>query len=373
MRATRAIIHLENLHFNVIEIQKRLPAGTGICVAVKADAYGHGAAKVAASVVDAGATYLAVATVQEGVELREAGITVPILVLSLPIPDEFPILIEHELTPLVADGDFAVVLGQAARAMNRIVSVHLKVDTGMGRIGCMPERAADLARRIAAEKYLVQKGTVTHLAVADCITPDDIAFTHTQLARFTSAVAAIRNAGLDPGIVHAANSGAIIQYPEAAFDMARPGIIVYGYPPSPELADKMPLKPVMELITQIVSIKKVSAGTPVSYGRTWIAPHDTCIATIPVGYGDGLLRRLSPGLKVSINGESYPVIGRICMDQCMVDIGLKSTAERWDEVTVFGPAPATSSAETLAEILDTIPYEITCGINKRVPRIYAGE
>lgn len=373
MRATRAIIHLENLQSNIAEIRKKLPANTKLCIPVKADAYGHGALKVAVASIRAGCSFLAVASVQEGIDLREAGIVAPILSLSLPIPEEIPSIIEHNLTPLVVDKDFITELAQIARSMNKIVPVHLKIDTGMGRIGCTVEQAPILARQISKEKSLFLEGTATHLSVADSLDEEDMAFTRKQIARFNSAIDAIKAEKIDPGIVHAANSGAVILYPEAHFDMVRPGILVYGYPPSAELSHLINVLPVMELETQVVAIKKIPSGMAVSYGRTWTAAEDTFIATIPVGYADGLVRRLSPGLLVRIGEEDFPIVGKICMDQCMIDIGSDPWVQRWDHVTIFGPPPASASAETLAKSIGTIPYEITCGINKRVPRVYVGD
>ncbi len=373
MRATRAIIHLENLQYNIGLIRERLPKGTKLCVPVKADAYGHGALRVAVAAIRSGAHFLAVASVQEGIDLREAGIVAPILSLSLPIPEEIPLIIEHELTPLVVDGEFIHQLGEVAKLMGKKVPVHLKIDTGMSRIGCAPGQAAFLAKQIAQEKHLVLEGTATHLAAADSTAPQDIAFTRGQLAQFDRALEEIRNEGIDPGIAHAANSGAVCQYPEAAYGMVRPGILIYGYPPSEDLKDCIPVKPVMELETRVVAIKKIEAETAVSYNRTWTAPEDTYIATLPVGYADGLLRRLSPGMSVRIGDKRFPVVGRICMDQCMVDIGPDPWVQRWDVATIFGPEPCGESARDLAGLADTIPYEITCGINRRVPRVYIGD
>jgi alanine racemase len=373
MRATRAIIHLEHLQANIAEIRKKLAPGTKLCIPVKADGYGHGALKVAVAAIRAGCSYLAVASVQEGIDLREAGIVAPIISLSLPIPEEIPSIIEYSLTPLVVDSEFIAELGKTARLMGRTAPVHLKIDTGMGRIGCSVEEAPLLAREIAKEKNLFLEGTATHLSVADSLAEDDIAFTRAQIQAFNEALASMRAEGIDPGIVHAANSGGVLLYPESHFDMVRPGILVYGYPPAPELADRIRVLPVMELKTQIVSIKKISAGAAVSYGRTWTTAEDTFIATIPVGYADGLVRRLSPGLSVRIGEEDFPVVGKICMDQCMIDIGADPWVQRWDHVTIFGPPPAPASAETLASCIGTIPYEITCGINKRVPRVYLGD
>ncbi len=373
MRATRALIHLEHLQYNLAAIREKLPAGIRICVPVKADAYGHGALRVAVAAIRSGASHLAVAAVQEGIDLREAGIVAPILSLSLPIPEEIPHIIEYELTPLVMDADFIAELGRCARAAGKTVPVHLKIDTGMTRIGCSCAEAPELARLISREKGLVLEGVATHLSVADSPEPGDRAYTTEQLDRFDSVLAAMRRAGTDPGIVHAANSGAILLHPRALYGMARPGILVYGYLPDPALEGMIEVKPVMELETQVVSIKPVEAGTAVSYGRTWTADRDTTIATLPIGYADGLPRRLSPGLTVRIGEEQFPVVGRICMDQCMVDVGPDPWVQRWDRVTIFGPRPAAASAETLASLAGTIPYEITCGINKRVPRVYVGE
>jgi alanine racemase len=383
MRATRAIIHLENLQSNLREIRKQTGPSTKMCVPVKANAYGHGAFRVAACALGSGATHLAVASVQEGIDLREAGIVAPILLFSLPIPEEIPSIIQNDLTPLASDVEFIEELASAAGSVNRICQVHLKIDSGMGRIGCTCEQAPVLAKKIAHNKHLELAGVATHLAVSDSLAAGDIEFTRDQINRFSKAVAAIRAEGIDPGIVHAANSGAVIMYPEAHFDMIRPGIIVYGYSPSPDLADKMPLKPVMELETQIVSIKEVAPGTSISYGRIWTAQESTYIATIPIGYADGLMRKLSPGLTVRIGDGNFPVVGRICMDQCMVDVGKDPWAQKWDKVTIFGPPPsggttavngdfntAQNTAQTLADALGTIPYEITCDINARVPRVY---
>ena len=373
MRATRAIIHLDNLQCNIAEIRKKMKPGTKLCIPVKADGYGHGALKVAVAAIRSGCSYIAVASVQEGIDLREAGIVAPILSLSLPIPEEIPSIIEHSLTPLVFDSEFISELGKIARSMNKTVPVHLKIDTGMSRIGCALEDAADLAKEIALEKHLFLEGTATHFSVADSLDPGDMIFTRMQIQRFNDALSAIRAEGIDPGIVHAANSGGILLYPESHFDMVRPGILVYGYPPSLEVADLIEVQPVMELQTRVVSIKKIPAGESVSYGRTWTAKEDTYIATIPVGYADGLVRRLSPGLLVRIGEENFPIVGKICMDQCMINIGPDPWVQRWDLVTIFGPPPATASAETLAASIGTIPYEITCGINKRVPRVYVGD
>lgn len=370
MRATQAHIYLNNLQYNISQIKMFLKHDERLCIPVKADGYGHGAVRVAIAAIKSGASFLAVASVSEGIELREAGIVAPILSLSLPTPEEIPFLIVHSITPLVFDAEFIDELGKAATDMNRTIPVHLKIDTGMGRIGCRCEDAAFLAERIQEQKGLFLEGVCTHFSASDSVLPDDIAYTKLQLSRFTNALEDIRAKGIDTGIVHAANSGAVVLYPESHFDMVRPGILVYGYVPDASLSPYIQVKPVMELQTQVVMLKHIAKGEYISYGRQWCALNDTYIATIPIGYADGLPRRLSQKLKVLINGKTYPIAGRICMDQCMIDIGNANEVKRWDTVTVFGPDERTVSAAGIAEKLDTIPYEITCAIHKRVPRIY---
>jgi alanine racemase len=331
--------------------------------------------------LEEGAAFLAVATVSEGTELRAAGIRAPILLLSIPLPEELPDILEADLIPLVGDRDFIREAAAAAERAGKQLTVHLKVDTGMGRVGCRPTEAAELARLIAEHKSLALGGTATHLAVSDSTAAEDVQYTREQLRCFREVVDSIRNAGLDPGIVHAANTGAVCFHDDAFFDMVRPGILLYGFPPTGALEPVV--KPVMELVSRIVFIKQVCRGETVSYGRTWTADRDTLVATIPVGYGDGLPRRLgdkSPNNKlpndkspdnnfqVRIRGRMYPLIGRICMDQCMIDLGPDTDIERWEEVTVFG-GNARSAADIAAQ-LGTISYEITCNINKRVPRVF---
>ena len=383
MRATQAHIHLENLRHNIELIKEFVQNDAKICIPVKADAYGHGATRIAIAAIKSGADFLAVASVQEGIELREAGIVAPILCLSLATPDEIPSIIVHSITPLVFDRDFIKKLSSAAKSMHRSIPVPLKIDTGMGRIGCQPEQAAQIARLINSEEGLYLEGVCTHFAASDSIEQSDIDYTNLQFERFTKAIEAIKSAGIDPGIVHCANSGAVLLQPQMHCGMVRPGIIVYGYFPDEgseseciknflqqKLNRQIEFKPLMEVRSQVVTIKRVKKGDSISYGRTWMADEDTDIATIPIGYADGLNRKLSPGVFVTINGKKFPVVGRICMDQCMVNLGTDHDVQLWDSVTIFGPDASCLSAADLAKNIGTIPYEITCGINKRVPRIY---
>jgi alanine racemase len=254
--------------------------------------------------------------------------------------------------------------------------VHLKINTGMDRMGCSPEESPVLAKQLNACAALEYAGTATHLAVSDSAAPDDIAYTKEQISRFNRALDEIKAVGINPGIVHAANSGALILHPEAWFDMVRPGILLYGYHTvnlEGNAAEKNGLpplhaEPVMELRTNVVFIRQVKKGETVSYGRTWTAGQDTNIGVLPAGYADGLPRLASNKWQAVIGGCPYPLAGRVCMDQCMVDLGPDLKVSRWDEAVLFG-ACAPDAAE-LARRIGTIPYEITCNINKRVPRVY---
>jgi alanine racemase len=347
---------------------------------VKADAYGHGAARVAEEAVKSGVEYLAVATVDEGLELRDAGISSPMLLFSQPIRQELEAAARARLVPFTGDAEAAELFAAAAETAMKDEAktgggaerrrVFLKIDTGMGRMGCRPEEAPALAALIAGHPALIYAGTATHLAVSDSADADAVEYTRLQITRFKTALEGIRGRGIDPGIVTAANTGATVSHPEAWFDMARPGILLYGYPPD-GVTPRLPVRPVMELETSVVAIKRIARGESVSYGRTWTAPQDTTIGVLPVGYGDGLPRRLSGNFSVMIGGKSYPVVGRICMDQCMVDLGPSPDIERFAAVSVFGGSLAGAlDAAEIARRTGTIPYEITCGITKRVPRVY---
>ena len=367
MTGNRALIHLANLEANIRTVKRIIGAGVKICMAVKADAYGHGSVEVVRAASRAGIDCFGVANTREGAELRRAGIDDEIIVYGLAAPDEYEELIDNRLFPFVAAAEGIGTLDRAARIKGVRLPVHLKIDTGMGRIGCTPEDAPELAARIAESGGLSLSGTCTHFACADSADPS---FSENQIDRFNSAVDAIRARGIDPGTRHAANSGAVIGHSRARYDMVRPGIMLYGYYPSKEQPREEKLFPVMELRTRITFMKRVPAGTPLSYGSIYRTPTETLVATVPVGYADGLNRRLSNRLEVTCKGRTYPLAGRICMDLSMIDLGPDSDAGLYDEVTLFGPPPAASDAETLADLLDTIPYEITCSVGGRIPRYY---
>ncbi|MFW6289203.1 MAG: alanine racemase [Spirochaetota bacterium] len=367
MRATRALIHLEHLKHNIDQLRTHTGSRPLLCLAVKADAYGHGIAPIGLAAADFGVDYLAVATSDEGIELREAGSTLPILLYSLSTPEEIPEITAHDITPILSDRDQIDAFDAESTRQRRRLTVHLKIDTGMGRIGCRTEEAPELARRIADAESLSLGGVSTHFASSDS---GDDRYTKEQIARFNAAIGAIREAGVDPGIVHAANSGGVLAHPESWYDMVRPGILAYGYYPSNEQERHLDLRPVMELVSKVVYIKEVNAGEAVSYGMTWRATHRTHIGTIPVGYGDGYNRLLSNRASVQIDGVNYPIVGRVCMDQLMVDLGPVCTVDRYADATLFGPGTGAPTAEDLAALCGTVTYEITCSVTKRVPRMY---
>jgi alanine racemase len=385
MKAAWTIIHLDNFRRNLSAVRERIGAGRHICVPVKADAYGHGALRIARAALENGASHLGVAALSEGAELREAGITAPILLFSRVLPGEIPDLLYYRLSPFVYEEDFIAELDRAAggfagkQGTGRKCAVHLKIDTGMGRLGCRSEDAPRLAALIGGCGNLQYAGTATHLAVSDSADEGDRAYTKKQLALFTGAVAAIRAGGINPGLVHAANSGALMLHEDAFFDMVRPGIFLYGYKPAglrlPDAAFQA--APLMELRARIIFIRKVKKGESVSYGRAWTASEETFIGILSLGYAGGLPRLLSgKGWPVRIKGKSYPLVGRICMEHCMVNLGPKTGVELWDEVKIFGPPSPEDGDEKaldagdLAGAAGTIPYEITCNINKRIPRVY---
>ena len=371
MRATRATIDLARLRANLQAVDDHLRAVRSdsrpprICLAVKANAYGHGAVAAARAALQAGVSSFGVATVDEGVALREAGIEAPILLFSLPLPEEAPAIAAAALTPLCGDAALGRDLARAAAAAGRTVDVHLKIDTGMGRVGCRPRDAATVAEQLRGMAGLRLTGLCTHFARSS---EADQQFSRAQLAAFHGAIAAIP--GRHGLLLHAANSGAIVGLPESHLDMVRLGVIAYGYYPGGDLARTVDVQPVMELATRLAYLKRVPAGSGISYGHTHRTAADTVIATLPAGYADGYPRLLSNHADVLIRGRRYPVVGRICMDQCLVDLGPRPDAERYDRAVLFGPDPAGPDAAELADRIGTIPYEITsAGLRPRPPHL----
>jgi len=385
-RCTKAILYKDNLKYNLEQIKNYVSSGVKICLAVKADGYGHNAVLTAQLAEEMGIDFLAVATVDEAIELRHAGIKSSILLLSICTPFEMSDLFEYKITPLVFGQEYIKLLINAANnycgnssAGNKKFDVHLAVDTGMGRIGCYPEEAGEQASLIQNSEHLTLAGMCTHFAVSDSLEEANQEFTKEQFKAFKKAVDNVKACGIEPGICSCGSSAALLNNPDMHFDMVRPGIITYGYYPDQISRDyikaqnkNFDVKPVLALETKVVAIRHFPKGKSISYGRTFECPEDTDIAVLPIGYADGLLRRFSPGLEVTINGKNYPVRGRICMDQCMVEIGKNNKdVHLWDKVIIFGPAEcgALNTADDLARIGKTISYEVLTAITKRVQRV----
>lgn len=370
MRPTKARIALGAIRKNV-ETLVATAAPAAVCAVVKADAYGHGAVATARAAVDAGATWLAVALVDEGIELRTAGLKVPILVLSEPRPKEMVEVADHSLTPTVYTGAGLAAAEAAARAGNRPepLGVHLKVDTGMHRVGAAVDAVDRLAAAIVEKPSLRLDAIWTHCAVAD---EPDLSATDEQLDLFDDIVAKLRTAGHTDFMTHAANSAVTLAHPRGMYDMVRCGIAVYGIAPSPALEGRVPLTPALSVVSEIAFLKAVKAGDRISYGLRHEFERDTVVATVPIGYADGVRRsywRL--GGDVLIRGKRRRVVGVVTMDQVMIDCGPEGDVEVGDEVVVLGAQQSDEiAAREIADKLGTISYEILCDVGRRVRRVY---
>ncbi len=378
-RCTKAVLYQDNLRYNLKNIKKYIGNNVKMCVAVKADAYGHNAVLTAKIAQECSVEYLAVATVEEGIELRNNGITAKILLLSLCTNEEMSDLIKNKIIPLVYSFEHIGMLKKACTTLQQQkYPVFLAIDTGMGRIGCLPKDAGKEALFIEENEILKLEGMCTHFSVSDSQKKENIEYTEKQFEAFKLAIENVKKSGINPGVCSCANSAALLCNPKMHLDMVRPGIITYGYYPDKDVKEfinsrniDFDIKPVLAFETKVASIRHFNQGKSISYGREWICDDDTDIAVLPVGYADGLLRRFSPGLYVTINGENYPIRGRICMDQCMVDIGKNNDKVKlWDKAIIFGPeeSGALNTADTLAEIGNTISYEVLTSLSKRVKR-----
>jgi alanine racemase len=342
-----------------------------LCAVVKAFGYGHGPVRAAEAALAGGATWLAVATVEEGLQLRQAGITEPVLLLSEPPAAALADVVAWRLTPTLytEDGVAAAARAVASYGGRAVLPVHVKVDTGMHRVGALPEQAVAVAAAVARHRGLELEGLCTHFAVAD--EPDD-PFTKQQLARFHDVVDRLASLGVRPSLLHAANSAGAIAFPEARLDMVRCGIALYGLAPAPELAPACAgLRPAMSVKARVTLVKRVAAGERISYGLRYRFARPATVATVPMGYADGLPRRLSAlGGQVAIGGRLRPIAGTVTMDQITVDCGDDDVAPG-DEVVLLGrQGGAEVTAWDWAQRLGTIAYEVVCGISSRVPRDY---
>lgn len=367
MRPTRVEIDLSAIKHNLSIIREHTKGR--VMMAIKADAYGHGAETVGRFVQERSLVdMLGVSCMEEGLQLRKAGVSLPILIFGLIAgsPDEVDAVFTQNLIPTVVDMAPVEALVHGSRRFNRPIAVHVKTDTGMGRLGLPPEKTLGVIETLASLREIRISGIYTHFPVSD---EPDSTFTKAQIRRFIEFSNRIASMNIAVGLRHMANSGAVINYPESFMDMVRPGILCYGLYPSQDMPRKLDVRPAMTLKTAIMFVKRVRKGTGLSYGLTYRPERDTTIATIPIGYADGYPRSLSNTARVIIAGRHYPVVGRICMDQTLIDLG-DDAYPVGQEVILFGPDSIT--AATVASWGATIPYEVTCEMSRRVPRMYSG-
>ncbi len=365
-RPVWAEIDLDAIAYNLVQVKSLTKAM--VMAIVKANAYGHGVFPVAKKLLEVGADRLGVATLGEALELRQRGITAPIMILGFTPEHAAKYVVENDIIQTIFSKRQAQVLSDVARDQSKQAIVHLKIDSGMNRIGFDCNKPEDILA-IRDLPGLSIEGAFTHFAVADIT---DKSFTLQQLARFKSCVEYLESKGMHIALKHAANSAAIIDLPEAHLDMVRPGIMLYGLAPSQEVdLTRVTLKPAMALKARIAMIKTIMPGATVSYGRKYEAKREITVATLPLGYADGYSRVLSHKVFALLKGKRVPVIGSICMDQCMLDVSDVLDAKEGDEVILFGSAEGQSvPVEELADIMGTINYEIVCMIGARVPRVY---
>mgnify|MGYP003279014861 CR=1 FL=1 len=360
-----AEVDLSAIAHNVQVTRKVLKPDTKICAVVKADAYGHGAVPVATAALAAGTSYLAVSITQEAIELREAGIMAPILILGTMTEEHEKAIVDYNITQTVYDLQVAQELSAAAMQENKTVKVHLAVDTGMNRIGCRVEEAADLAEAISRLPHVQLEGMFSHFASAD---ESDKSFAMLQYRRFKQAADEIAARGIDIPLKHIDNSAGITEMPGTEFNMVRQGITLYGLWPSSEVLRNLDIRPALSLKAEVVFVKDVPAGEKIGYGCTYETPKPMKIATLPLGYADGYSRALSNKGYITIRGYKAPIVGRICMDQFMADVSNVPDVHKGDEAVIFGPGGV--SLETIAKWVGTIPYELMCLLSTRVPRKY---
>lgn len=367
-RPTRIRVDLDALTHNL----RAMRAHTGVPVMgiVKANAYGHGLVPVALHLQEQGIEQLGVAFLEEGIALRRAGVRVPILVMGGIFGPQVAQFLQHDLEITVSSLDKLRQVEAAAESLRRKAIIHLKIDTGMERIGVHSYHAGPFIEAAVASRWCEVKGVYSHLACAD---DPESAMTAQQLQRFLDACAHFQRIGAPMPIRHLANSGGVLHFPATHLDMVRPGIALYGVLPDTTSRRTLDLRPALALISQVVYFKVVPAGHPVSYGATWAPPQDTRIVTIPIGYGDGYPRSLSSRGEALIRGQRYSIVGRICMDQFMLDLGPQGTAYNEDAVVLIGRQDGEEiSCEAVALAAGTIPYEILVGLNGRIPREYVG-
>jgi alanine racemase len=372
-RPTWAEIDLGAIRHNFKQV-KRLIVGRSqdspkIMAVVKANAYGHGLIKVTEVLQHMAVDFLGVASLDEAVALRREGIELPVLILGTILPDEIDLALKHDFRLTICDLSLAKILQQRAGVINKDVRVHVEVDTGMGRIGIWHEQALEFIRALKQMKNIFMEGVYTHFASAS----RDNFFTNYQLSSFEDLLMKLSQEGIQFTYRHAANSIAVVDIKKSHFNLVRPGIVIYGIYPKRNFSKILKLKPVLSLKSRIVYLKDVPGGRSISYGRTYITQRPTRIATLPIGYADGYARILSNRASVLVNGQRANVVGKVTMDQTMIDVGHIRGVAIGDEVTLIGrQGKDEMRTEEIARVCKTIPYEIVCSITNRVPRVYKG-
>ncbi|MDI3534788.1 MAG: alanine racemase [Thermosediminibacterales bacterium] len=370
LRPTRVEIDLDNIANNVREVRRITNKNSKLMAVVKADGYGHGAVETAEIALKNGAEWLAVATIQEGINLRNQGIRAPVLILGYTPLESLDLVVENNLSQAVYTLEAARNLSQAGKRLGRKAKIHIKLDTGMGRIGFLAEDSTvSVIKDIFSLPALEIEGIFTHFATAD---EKDKSYTYYQFEQFQRICNRLEEEGCFFPFKHVANSAVIIDFPEMHLDMVRAGIILYGLYPSDDVRkEKINLKPAMSLKTQVAHVKNLPPGYSISYGATFTTVKDSVIATLPIGYADGYSRLLSSKGEILVRGQKAPIVGRICMDQCMADVTHIEGVSPEDEVVLFGSQKnVTIPVEAIAEKLGTINYEVVCMVGKRVPRVY---
>lgn len=368
LRSVWAEINLDNLVHNIKEFKKHLGEETELMAVVKADAYGHGAYEVSKVALESGASWLGVAILEEGILLRHQGIEAPILILGYTPPHNLELCFDYDLIPTLFTYEAAKVLSEMAVKKGKDINVHIKVDTGMGRVGIRPEKCLEFLEYVKSLPGVVVEGLYTHFSVAD---EKDKSYTKKQYSAFQEVLYVLENNGIEVPYKHACNSAAAIDLPGMHLDLARVGISMYGSYTSPHVSREVQIKPLMSLKARVSYVKKVPPGTSISYGRKYITKKESVIATVPLGYGDGYTRLLSNKGSVLYNGKRLPIIGSVCMDQFMVLADKAPEIKIGDEVVLIGSSEEEEiTADELADIVGTISYEIYCMIDKRIPRLY---
>jgi len=367
-RPTVAIIDRSAIRHNFAAIEEKVAPPVKVMAVVKADAYGHGAVEVAKVLEAQGCGFFGVALCEEGIALREARIEAPVIVLAGLYPDQVTEVVDYDLTPVIFDTRCLSALDDAARQAGKSVDIHLKVDTGMGRLGLLPTQVAPFLEELKEYDHIRLAGLLSHFSEAE---EREKSFSRTQIDSFTAVLKVVRDMGYDPVLSHMANSAAAVDLPASHFNLIRAGIMLYGAYPAESFKEKIELIPAMEVKTEIIQLKRVPKGFPVSYGRSYVTDRETLVATIPIGYGDGYSRSLSGSGQVLVGGRRAPVIGKVCMDLSMVDVTGVEGVKVGDEVVLLGrQGEEMIDADEIAAKMGTISYEVFCNISARVPRVY---